>query len=212
MDTPRFLYICRHGQRIDALQPRWYEPNGNRHDPYLSEQGVRQAQALGVRLRQERIDHIFSSPFLRALQTAHSIAEMLERTYSVDAGLGEWHNRSMMSSPPRLPTLRERQPDFPLLHLEHRSEWWPNYPESADEVRKRYQHTAQSLLSRYEGHLLLVGHGKLVTSLSSALTGLPEARFQYGLACLTKLAYQDGAWHVRLNGDTSHLHQNPQIV
>ena len=66
------LLVIRHAQPIDESQ------TGGIGDPALSPLGHRQAHALKEILREEPIDHIVSSPMLRARQTAEPMARHLD--------------------------------------------------------------------------------------------------------------------------------------
>lgn len=66
------LYIIRHG-----------EPG---HDGALTEKGRKQAEAVGKRMYNTKIDRIFTSPILRARQTAEPACRML----GLDATIEEW--------------------------------------------------------------------------------------------------------------------------
>lgn len=66
------LYIIRHG-----------EPGS---DGALTEKGLLQAQAVGKRLCRCRIDKVFSSPLLRAKQTAAPTCKMLDLNMNIE----EW--------------------------------------------------------------------------------------------------------------------------
>ena len=81
------LYIIRHGQtevnRAKALQGRSDKP--------LNETGIREAKAAAARLQDVRFDRVFSSPLLRARQTAEILApdipaEIDERLIEMDYG------------------------------------------------------------------------------------------------------------------------------
>jgi broad specificity phosphatase PhoE len=89
------LYLVRHGQRLDAVDKNWYEKDDNQYDPPLSDAGFEQAECLAERLLQEPIDYIFVSPYLRALQTAHPIAEALDLPLYVENGIGEWLGKTI---------------------------------------------------------------------------------------------------------------------
>jgi broad specificity phosphatase PhoE len=43
-------------------------------------------------LKKEKIAHIFASPFLRTVQTANAVAEMLNLPIKLETGLSEWLN------------------------------------------------------------------------------------------------------------------------
>lgn len=63
------IILVRHAQTEYNAQDRVL----GRTDIPLSELGLRQAERLGQRLAEQRIDKIFSSPLLRAVQTAQAI-------------------------------------------------------------------------------------------------------------------------------------------
>jgi hypothetical protein len=72
---PHTVLVLRHGDRShDVL------------DPSLTEVGAAQAASLAATLANSGIDCIFSSPFLRALQTATPIALALGLPIRVDRG------------------------------------------------------------------------------------------------------------------------------
>jgi broad specificity phosphatase PhoE len=202
----RTLYLVRHGERLDAVNRNWFcKDDKNKYDPPLSEKGQWQAQRLGERLRQEPIDYIFVSPYLRAMQTAQPIAEALDIPFYVDEGVGEWLGRSMLPKEPQIPPPIKRAADFDYLGLTHEAQVIPVYPETVQQVFERLQRAIDCLLEKYEGNLLIIAHGRVVTGIAHVLTGKPETQFQYDVACITKLALEDGEWQLRLNGDTSHL-------
>jgi broad specificity phosphatase PhoE len=73
------LIIVRHGEsewnRIGRYQ--------GQHDAPLSDLGLRQAEALALRLCDEPLDAIFTSPPQRAAKTAEAIARFLYVTHLV---------------------------------------------------------------------------------------------------------------------------------
>lgn len=79
------LYIVRHGEST------WNRENkiqGNSNPP-LSALGRLQARLLARRFRRVKVDTIYSSPFLRATQTAEVIAAVLKKTVIKKGGLKE---------------------------------------------------------------------------------------------------------------------------
>ena len=203
--TDRVLYLVRHGQRLDAVQKQWYSPHDNQYDPPLSPEGMGQAYQIAQRLQNEPIDVIFSSPYLRALQTAHPISEAHNLPMYVEAGIGEWLGRAMFPAEPNIMPAFQRRDDFPRLDFSHHTRVVPHWPETAEECFARLNNTVQQLLESYEGNLLIVGHGRTVTGLAHVLTKKPEYQFKYGLAALTTLRFTNDAWQIELNSDDSHL-------
>jgi len=201
-EADQTVWICRHGIRIDQIDPTWRRQNG--HDPHLAEEGVRQARETGERLRDEGIRHVFSSPFLRAVETAHYIAEALDRPIHIEQGICEWLNPRWFSHAPQLTSVEELARRFPRVALDHRSLVLPRYPETDEEAFLRAGQAARLLADTYPGSLLLVGHGHSVVGMS---WGLLENRpdIHAGLCALVKIGRHNGSWKLELNGDTSHL-------
>ena len=88
--TPRFILIARHGERLDRatedlikrqnklLTPaQWKAKSIRPQDPPLSKLGKTQAFALGkaITSRGLRVNKIFSSPFIRCVQTSNFAAD-----------------------------------------------------------------------------------------------------------------------------------------
>ena len=81
------LYIARHGES------RGNTGEDTGPDPVLSEKGHLQAELLGKRMKDKKVDRIFSSPLKRAVQTAEHTAEfknmsveILDDCYEVEDG------------------------------------------------------------------------------------------------------------------------------
>ncbi|MGJ3241045.1 MAG: histidine phosphatase family protein [Anaerolineae bacterium] len=215
MTIDRTLYLVRHGQRLDEIDKRWYEAtDANRYDSPLSPQGEAQAEKLAQRLSSEPIDWIFSSPYLRALQTAHPVAEALDLPLHIEHGVGEWLGKAMMPAEPQITPVFQRREQFPALIFSHNSRVIPHYPESVAQCFERLERAITQLLDGYEGNLLIVGHGRTVTGIAHRLMRQPESQFKLEQTGITKLDFVDGQWVLRLNSDTAHLsaEQMPQFV
>lgn len=206
--TARTLYLVRHGERLDTHDRTWYEnQHANKYDPPLSDHGKQQAQQLAQHLRHAPIQHIFSSPYWRALQTAHPIAQALQLPLYVEAGIGEWLGRSMISQEPTITPAYQRRDEFPELDFSHHSRRVPHYPESVTACFDRLEQTVVQFLTAYDGNLLLVGHGRTVTGIAHRLVGKPEGQFKYQQAGLTTLTFEGTSWQLGLNSDITHLQQ-----
>lgn len=201
----RTLYLVRHGQRLDAVNKNWHRAGDNQYDPPLSELGFQQADRLAECLAQQPIDHLFVSPYTRALQTAQPVARMLALPLYVESGIGEWLGKALVPHDPMVLPYDDLQFDFPQISPAHVSQVFPLYPETAEQCFDRLRRTVDKLLTLYAGNLLLVGHGRTVTGIAHVLTGQRESNFRYEPACITQLDQVDGAWTVSLNGDTAHL-------
>jgi probable phosphoglycerate mutase len=224
------LLLTRHGLP-EAGSDVWL---GCQLDVPLRPAGRRQAEALAHRLAGIRIDRIFSSPMLRALETAQIVAtgrpvEVDDRLIECD--YGRWEGLTNAEIEARDPELLER---------------WVRDPagtptpggESGDEVAARalsflvdllaseMAHSSASASTRRdspeagrpaesegERRVLVVAHGTLIRILLCVALGIPvrdyRRRFVQGNANLTVLRYEpgdspDGAQLILAN-DVSHL-------
>lgn len=93
-----WVYLIRHGSTANnrARPPRL---QGRRSDVALSDDGVEEAERAGEFLARVPIDAVFSSPLLRARQTAQAIAQhhglgvrVIEPLVEVD--VGDWEGMS----------------------------------------------------------------------------------------------------------------------
>lgn len=198
------IWIARHGNRIDFVRPEWFETSLYPYDPHLSEDGELQAWELGQRLKGESIDHIFCSPFLRTVQTANHVAEVLDLPLKLEWGLCEWLNPDWMHTMPETLPLEVLKQRFPRIDSTYQSRVQPQYPEPDELCWQRTGETAQRLVAEFSSNLLLVGHSASVVGSAIGLLG-NYVEIQASLCCLVKLVRQELEWVMELNGDISHL-------
>ncbi len=201
------VWIARHGNRLDFVNPEWFNTAVRRYDPPLSEDGFMQAAELGQRLKSENISHILASPFLRTIQTANEVAKVLKLPIKLEAGLGEWHNAEWMSESPEIQTQDFLTEAYPLIDWSYKSCVFPQYPESKAEVNRRTAATVEQLLAQFSSDILIVGHGASVFGATkSFVPDIPD--FKVSLCSLTKVVRdQDHNWGLELCANTTHLSQ-----
>lgn len=206
------VWIARHGNRIDFVNPDWFLTAERPYDPHLSDDGHLQAKQLANRLKLETISHIFASPFLRTVQTAGPIAQALNLPIKLEWGLCEWLNPAWMPAMPETlshDTLCQR---FPNIDPTYKTSP-PTYPETGEACMKRAGETAQRLANNYPEDILLVGHGASVIGTTLGLVkNLAETEITASLCCLVKVVRQNGEWVMELNGDTSHLNDTETVI
>jgi broad specificity phosphatase PhoE len=205
------VWIARHGNRLDFVNPEWFNTADRPYDPPLSEDGIIQAKQLGQRLVGEGIKHIFASPFLRTVQTANQVAEALDLPIKLESGLSEWLNPAWMTTEPERLPIEALQEQFPRIDPSYTSRIIARYPETSEMVLERTAQTARRLTAEFSEDMLLVGHGASVVGTTQGLVGgTPEVNA--ALCCLVKLVCQDQGWVMELNGDTSHLSQTEDVI
>ena len=205
------VWIARHGNRLDFVNPEWFNTAERRYDPPLSADGLIQAQQLGNRLKSEPITHIFASPFLRTIQTAHAVAEVLDLPIKLEAGLSEWLNPEWMMDRPEIHPPEELATKYSRIDWDYTSRIVPKYPESETQVRERTGETVRNLVDTYRENILLVGHGASVLGTTIGLVGGNPA-IKASLCCLVKVVRESQTWRLELNGDTSHLNQTESSI
>ena len=221
------IWIARHGNRIDFVNPEWFNTAERRYDPPLSDDGVVQAYQLGQRLKGENIAHIFASPFLRTVQTANQIAEALDLPIKLESGLSEWLNPAWMTAMPERMSIEALAEVYPRIDTSYTSRLVAEYPETQEQAFFRSGETARRLADEFPEDILLVGHGASVLGATIGLVGeIAKTQVKASLCCLVKVVRQDidvdlvadlpsptaRKWVLELNGDTSHLTQIEEVI
>ncbi|KOP26385.1 phosphoglycerate mutase [Hapalosiphon sp. MRB220] len=210
----QIIWIARHANRLDFVNPDWFLTAERRYDPPLSEDGFIQAKQLANRLKKEKIAYIFASPFLRTVQTANAVAEVLDLPIKLETGLSEWLNPAWMTEEPErlsIPALAEL---FPRIDTSYTPRIAAKYPETQPQVRARSGQTARCLATEYSpDNILLVGHGASVLGAAMGLVGeIAVTEVKASLCSLVKVVRQHPEWFLELKGDTSHLTQVEEFV
>ncbi|NER36262.1 MAG: histidine phosphatase family protein [Oscillatoria sp. SIO1A7] len=210
---PQTVWIARHANRLDFVRPEWFNTAELRYDPPLSDDGLVQAKLLAKRLEKEEIAHIFASPFLRTVQTANEVAEVLDLPVKLESGLSEFLNPEWFPAmPERLPfnTLAKQ---FPRIDRNYVPAIVPEYPETEGECLGRAGETARRLAAEFPQDILLVGHRASVTGMAMGLVaGLAETDIHAALCCLVKVRHDGEQWTMELGGDTSHLNDSEAVL
>ena len=207
------VWIARHANREDFVNPGWFNSAERPYDPPLSADGLVQAGQLAQRLKDSRIAQIFASPFLRTTQTAHILAETLDLPLKLEWGLCEWLNPDWMDSAPETQSLESLAAQFPRIDMGYQSRIKPKYPETEDECMGRAGEIARLLAAESTEDIMLLGHGASVLGMTMGLVaGLAATDINATLCCLMKVVRQEEKWIMELNGDTSHLSKTESVI
>ncbi len=198
------VWIARHGNRQDFVDPHWPKTADRPYDPGLSPDGLVQARRLAERMEREHIVALFSSPFLRTVETANEIAELLDLSIFIEPGISEWFNQEWFPHAPETLSSDQLVERFPRVDLSYTSNVRPNFPESEDDAMRRSAEAAHAIANRFPEPVLLVGHGVSVAGAAIGLDADAVIR-ECGLCCLFKIARRDDAWKMELCADVSHL-------
>jgi broad specificity phosphatase PhoE len=199
----RTVWLTRHGNREDFVDAAWPDTADRPDDPDLSADGLLQARELAARLALESIAHLFSSPYLRTIHTAHFCAARLGLPIKIEDGIGEWLDPAKFTAQPVLLSRRELACRFPV-DATYRPIYEPVFPEPEAVLLTRCRLVIETLLARTRGSLLLVGHGASCKAMIYALLG-HRRQLRIPLCSLTQLVEEHSTWRMRLHGDTSFL-------
>ncbi len=201
------VWIARHGNRQDFVDPTWRTRAERPFDPGLSEDGIVQARRLGERLAGEGITHIFASPFLRTIQTAHYVAEEVGAPICVESGICEWLNPEWFHEGPELYHPKDLVAQYPAINANYEPVFVPKYPETSEEAYLRSGRVTRELAERYAGAILLIGHAVSVTGGAQGLVH-DIGIFECALCSVVKAVREEDRWIAELCGDVSHLEES----
>eukprot|EP00276_Gloeochaete_wittrockiana_P009143 CAMPEP_0184646036 /NCGR_PEP_ID=MMETSP0308-20130426/2688_1 /TAXON_ID=38269 /ORGANISM="Gloeochaete witrockiana, Strain SAG 46.84" /LENGTH=350 /DNA_ID=CAMNT_0027075693 /DNA_START=186 /DNA_END=1238 /DNA_ORIENTATION=+ len=183
----RPLYLVRHGERQDSVQPNWTATAPFPNDPPLTAKGIQQAEAVAGRLAGSGISVIYSSPFLRTLQTADVISRRLGIPIKIERGIGEWLSSSIFRSgrPPVLYidslSASDIADTFPTLDLSYHSVSGAcHFPEDPSDIFLRCRTTALLLARECTGQnsapAMIVTHAPVIQCMIESLTYIPVTK------------------------------------
>ncbi len=183
------VHLVRHGEseanraHERSLQARPGEilPPPVWRDPALTELGRRQAVRAGQALRSQGVERLYTSPLLRALETAHEIAAVAGCRVEVWGELCETFFSSR--APFSRSEITARFPDFALhaLPCDAAGDWWTALRDKVwDDVFRRASASAgrlRELAKSDEGSVAVVVHGGLGSSMLDHLLELSPAQY-----------------------------------
>ena len=197
------IYLVRHGQTAWNKE----EIFRGRTDVPLNETGLREAELAGEYFREMEIHAIYSSPLLRAWETAQKIAEVQRLEVRplqgiIDMRFGEWEGQSLKDV--------QRKDG-------QRFQQWRNEPhrvripggESLDEVRDRAMAVLEETIQSNSGKtLLFVSHRVVNKVILCSILGLDNSHFwQIGQesTAINLIQHRDGKYVLSLLNEACHL-------
>ena len=197
------LFLVRHGETADNIQMRYL---GWRDEP-LTEKGRQQADLAAAALASFPIRKIYTSPLMRAADTAARIQQACKASLHVDSRLkegsfGQWEGLR------RDDVLQRGSPDVEMLaRWESDASFSPPGGESLGEVQVRMISLVEDLVSELAGNsVVLVSHvGPIKALLAHALDVPLEATRRFFLDPCS-ITVVDWGKHPLLRLFNSHAH------
>ena len=217
------LYLIRHGETGGNFEGRF---QGIVDNP-LNESGIRQAQMLGMAFSLSQVDVLYTSPLLRARQTAEIIAQMhgLQKlTPIVEPGLTELNGGELEGR--RFSELREKYPEVIDAMFHRPAALECPGGESMREVSERIVQTIDRLVEQNRGKVIVaVSHGIIISSYIHFASGKPfeemsncmvanasVSKFLFNEEMIVCMEYADARRHMK-NGTslTTKSFDQPQL-
>lgn len=191
------LLVVRHAQPHDETE------TGGEGDPPLTDLGHAQANAVCSYLRTQGIDHVVSSPMVRARQTGEPLANELGLEIEFDDGLKEagWQLGKYVRTEENLGTYRDllaKDPDY-LYN-----------PEGREVFTDRIMGSFTRIASENRGRTVAVFcHGMVTTTLVAKSLGIvngpTDLHPTYSSVTRVQASPERGLWSVRSFNEAMHL-------
>jgi broad specificity phosphatase PhoE len=190
------LWLVRHEHRLDFIHPEWFETAIYPYDPPLSIEGSERSVRLAEKFSSIPSDRIYTSPFLRTIQTANPLAKLLDLPIRLELGLCEWLCRDWTSELPETTPVDELMQCYPNVDVTYQSLVTPCYPETVEELDARLTNIAYKLIQGNCENMLVVAHKGSVVGIVAALTGNSDW-LTYDLPCggIVRLISDRDRWH-----------------
>ena len=202
MEPTRTL-ILRHGETTMSVEGRW----AGIGPVQLTDNGLAQARAAAVALKDRGIDAIVTSPLARCKATAAEIAATTGAEVRVEDGFreadfGDWEGHTYREVMERWPTEHQAWLADPSVA--------PPNGESFTAVQRRVRTALDKLKVRHRHQtVLVVSHVTPIKLLVVEALGAPMAslyRMHLNVSSLSSIDwYDDGAATLRAFNDTNHL-------
>ena len=198
------LYMVRHGQTAASRENRF----SGSSDPALTASGELMAEAFARTYASLTWEAIYTSPMLRARQTADALCRATAMQANVEDGLkeidyGEWEGL-------RQAEVQERWPEaFGYWADDVASRGTPG-GETAFQVAARAMRVVEGIRTRHrKGNVLLVSHKATLRVITCALIGLDVRLFRERIAqpvcAVSMFALTEKSALLAIHGDRSHL-------
>jgi 2,3-bisphosphoglycerate-dependent phosphoglycerate mutase len=155
------IYILRHEDRTQDCS--FFSP--------LSELGLNNSKKLIPILKENNINMIISSPFIRTLQTVNPYLRESNKKVNIEYGLSEIHHQDII--PPKSVGLV--LPEYLAKHYNYNQEYASfikpdgiKYPENGKDCENRMRRTIKNIIEKYyktDYNILIVTHQSLCNTM-----------------------------------------------
>lgn len=202
------IYLIRHGRQCSRLCNVNVE---------LADEGRRQAELAGERLKNYDIDVVYSSDLIRACETADIINRYIGAPRVVDSRFQE-SNFGMLTGL-ESSELKEKYKDF----LQKRAQMKEDIPypegENCEEVFSRAFDAIEDIVKKDFKNVAIVTHGGVIRALFTGIAGAPYAKWltfgrQIENCSISQIFYdkKQETYHLEKLNDYAHIENCDELL
>ena len=198
------LLLIRHAESVGNAENRFQ----GQQDYPLTERGQEQARRLAARLQDRHLDHIYTSPLLRADQTAQLLAEAKGMTVSPLPAVMEYHFGHLSGL--SWTEIQERHPELAAAQRT-RGAWYVPWPgeEGREVFRERVCTALWALeIDHPRDTIAVITHGGVVAVFCQSVLGLDldrRAPFVVENTSIFEVEIRESRGTLWTTNDTCHL-------
>lgn len=204
------MIIVRHGEAEWNLQDRAI----GQLDSSLTAKGIRQASALGNRLRHHSFTTLYSSDLGRAAQTANIIASICDKKVIFNSGLREWNLGIFQGL--TIPEMHEKFPEERQDFEQNDFEYIIPEGETLKQLRQRSFQILTAIAQLHsEETIVVVTHGGILMCFLEEVLGMIHKKslpFKQDNANFCVFEYINGRWIMMVWNDISHLENVDKLL
>lgn len=187
------LYFIRHGEKEVSSE---INPVIGHTDPPLTTYGYAQANDLVEYFKNETINFIYASEYLRVQQTAEPLSRDKKVPIRIDQRLNEIDNGYIETMSEE--DIRKTYPGFIKEFFEHTHDCRFPGGETGGEVQSRQDDLLQEI-KKNDGTYVLFCHDGFIRILMCTILGMPvyhRYRFKYDYCGITEVVLENDEWKV----------------
>ena len=215
------LVLVRHG--LSSFNAKGLI-QGRTDDSLLTDEGYKQALKAGKALSKINFDKIYSSPLVRAAETAKTIEKSFEKEHEIifdnnllEVDLSEWSGlkiNEIKNKFPEIYPIWKKDPENLILKRSDEKTYKP-IQELFDQAKNFIEDILRIYLDKNDVNILVVGHNAILRCLILLLMGKPKQgfrkiRLENASFSILNISKKDNSFKTQIEclNQTSHLNKN----
>ena len=193
------IYLIRHAQTVDNLSKKF----SGYTDCKISDFGFLQLEKLSDKMKNIKVDYVYSSPLERATLTGNSFSNNLITCDNlIEMNFGDFEGLT-------LDEIKDKNPEEVSKLLKHGFEYkFPN-GESLIDFHDRVKACFYDIVSQnHDNRIAIVSHSGTIRCILSEIIGESYKyhwNFQIDNCSISKITYDEGFGVINYMNDTNHL-------